>query len=52
LDRYIPGYIYFGDGVKQGYIKDDGSTESPPWSKNGLEITLEEGRGAVETRPF
>ncbi|CAG8750821.1 1881_t:CDS:2, partial [Acaulospora colombiana] len=34
--RYIPGYIFFGEGPTQGTGNIDGHYEKPPWTGNGL----------------
>lgn len=37
VDRYIPGYIFFGDGVTNGFVNDD-ETENKraTMARNGL----------------
>lgn len=52
MDRYIPGYVYFGGGVKQGYDENTDNNKRPPWNGMGLEILLEEGRGVVDCCTF
>ncbi|THH33038.1 hypothetical protein EUX98_g1142 [Antrodiella citrinella] len=52
IDRYIPGYVFFGDGVTNGMLLDDGSRKTPPWVANGLQIQIDENRDVVETRIF
>ncbi|KAF8484094.1 P-loop containing nucleoside triphosphate hydrolase protein, partial [Gautieria morchelliformis] len=48
VDRFIPGYIFFGHGVKQG-----ASVEArPPWVGNGLCVTIGEEREVLETELF
>jgi len=59
IDRYIPGYIFFGDGVMHGYgtkneeVRD--GTEKfgcPPWSGRGLRVTLDEKREVLDSQLF
>ncbi|THV05136.1 P-loop containing nucleoside triphosphate hydrolase protein [Dendrothele bispora CBS 962.96] len=33
VDRYIPGYVFFGDGISRGYVGES------PWPYNGDKIT-------------
>ncbi|OBZ69935.1 putative ATP-dependent kinase TDA10 [Grifola frondosa] len=40
VDRYIPGYVFFGDGVTQGTVNDEGEVELPPWVGRGLRIQI------------
>ncbi|KIY69474.1 P-loop containing nucleoside triphosphate hydrolase protein [Cylindrobasidium torrendii FP15055 ss-10] len=47
VDRYIPGYVFFGDGVSSGYQDRDGVWRSPPWEGKGLRISINEGRELV-----
>jgi len=52
IDRYIPGYVFFGDGVTRGMLLEDGSRKMPPWAGNGLQVQIDEKRNVVETRVF
>ncbi|KAI0687429.1 P-loop containing nucleoside triphosphate hydrolase protein [Cytidiella melzeri] len=47
VDRYIPGYVFFGDGVLNGGIDSNGRRQSPPWLGNGLCIEIGEDREVV-----
>jgi D-glycerate 3-kinase len=52
VDRYIPGYVFFGEGVRQGRKNADGTYELPSWTGNGLAITIGEERGVVGMTNF
>jgi len=59
IDRYIPGYIFFGDGVVRGYGTGKegirvGSEKfgRPPWSGRGLRVTLDEKREVLDSQLF
>ncbi|TCD60787.1 hypothetical protein EIP91_009516 [Steccherinum ochraceum] len=52
IDRYIPGYVFFGDGVTKGLLQEDGTRQQPPWAGNGLQIQIDEEREVVETHVF
>lgn len=53
IDRYIPGYVFFGDGVIEGYIEPSTGTHHPPrWLGNGLKVTINEGREMVSVEEF
>lgn len=47
VDRYIPGYVFFGDGVNNG-------TEGKPprWIGSGLVVTIGQDRELIETSKF
>lgn len=47
VDRYIPGYVFFGDGIICG-----GQDQSPPWLGNGLVIQIGEGRDILDVSSF
>lgn len=49
VDRYIPGYIFFGDGVTVGYTDGDGVHNAPPWVGKGIRISIDEHREVVAT---
>ncbi|KAK0195736.1 P-loop containing nucleoside triphosphate hydrolase protein [Armillaria mellea] len=51
VDRYIPGYVFFGEGVTEGFTDTDG-TCSPPWLGNGLRIIIDEKRQVADVQPF
>lgn len=51
IDRYIPGYVFFLNGVQDGYIGipiSDGTSlsnaQNPPWKDNGIRVFLNLGR--------
>ncbi|KAI0776290.1 P-loop containing nucleoside triphosphate hydrolase protein [Trametes elegans] len=52
VDRYIPGYVFFGDGVTQGYQNAPGTRILPPWVGHGLRIQIGEGREVVHVDSF
>ncbi|KAI0368973.1 P-loop containing nucleoside triphosphate hydrolase protein [Pilatotrama ljubarskyi] len=52
VDRYIPGYVFFGDGVVEGYEEAPGKKVTPPWSGHGLRIQIGETREVVEVSKF
>ncbi|KAK7691750.1 hypothetical protein QCA50_005151 [Cerrena zonata] len=52
IDRYIPGYVFFGDGVTQGELGEDGSRRPPPWIGKGLCIQIDENRDVVDVSKF
>ncbi|CAL1711373.1 unnamed protein product [Somion occarium] len=52
IDRYIPGYVFFGDGVTKGELQSDGSRHPPPWIGNGLCIQIDENRDIVDVSRF
>lgn len=52
VDRYIPGYIFFGEGPTQGSGNIDGHYEKPPWTGNGIRIVVDEERRPVRTDHF
>lgn len=48
VDRYIPGYVFFGEGVRRG-----GRVEGrPAWEGRGLGITIDQDRRVLETEHF
>ncbi|KAK0241457.1 P-loop containing nucleoside triphosphate hydrolase protein [Armillaria nabsnona] len=51
VDRYIPGYVFFGEGVTEGFTDTDG-TCLPPWLGNGLRIIIDEKRQVTDVQPF
>ncbi|KAH7927448.1 P-loop containing nucleoside triphosphate hydrolase protein [Leucogyrophana mollusca] len=60
VDRYIPGYVFFGDGVMQGSLvpglgaqnEEVQSGETPRWLGSGLFITIGENRELLEVSSF
>lgn len=52
VDRYIPGYVFFGDGVTQGGLDEHGTHQTPPWIGNGLCIQIGESREVVDVSTF
>ncbi|CDO68851.1 hypothetical protein BN946_scf185035.g4 [Trametes cinnabarina] len=52
VDRYIPGYVFFGDGVLEGYEEAPGKRRLPPWSGHGLQIQIGENREVVRVNRF
>ncbi|KAG8758297.1 hypothetical protein FRC14_000355 [Serendipita sp. 396] len=52
IDRYLPCYIFFGDGVKLGYISDDDPAGRPPWATRSLQINVDDDRVPVSTERF
>ncbi|EMD33145.1 hypothetical protein CERSUDRAFT_118208 [Gelatoporia subvermispora B] len=52
VDRYIPGYVFFGDGVLDGYIDENEERKSPPWRGHGLVIQIGENREVVKVDNF
>lgn len=52
VDRYIPGYVFFGDGVVHGGFDEHGQHKAPPWLGNGLCIQVGEHREVVHVSEF
>lgn len=54
VDRYIPGYVYFGDGVTKGLSGVEGTnTEGlPNWIGRGLSITIGGDRELLQISNF
>ena len=52
VDRYIPGYIFFGDTVENGYIDGHGQTVPPPWKGKALRILIGTEREVVGSVAF
>ncbi|KAF9653613.1 P-loop containing nucleoside triphosphate hydrolase protein [Thelephora ganbajun] len=40
VDRYIPGYVFFGDTIENGYADEHGQVVPPPWRGNALRILI------------
>lgn len=51
MDRYIPGYVFFGDGVRRGTADEEGG-ELPPWHGRGLAVDLDLERALLGTSQF
>ncbi|KAE9411595.1 P-loop containing nucleoside triphosphate hydrolase protein [Gymnopus androsaceus JB14] len=51
VDRYIPGYVFFGDGVFKGYDREDGSVV-PRWLGRSLRISIDKKREVVAVQKF
>ena len=47
VDRYIPGYVFFGDGVIDGFVDATGERRLPPWIGHGVQIEIDERREVV-----
>ncbi len=52
VDRYIPGYVFFGDGISEGGINENGQHQRPPWIGNGLSIQIGEDRKVLNVGNF
>ncbi|KAI0669676.1 P-loop containing nucleoside triphosphate hydrolase protein [Trametes maxima] len=52
VDRYIPGYVFFGDGVVTGYEEAPGKQTLPPWTGHGLRLQIGENREVVRVTNF
>ncbi|KAJ3776301.1 P-loop containing nucleoside triphosphate hydrolase protein [Lentinula raphanica] len=60
VDRYIPGYVFFGDGITQGYVEHSGvestgatrATALPRWLGKSLRICIDERREVVGVETF
>lgn len=59
MDRYIPGYIFFGDGIFRGYVgclgaekKDMTRFAAPRWLGRSLRIGVNEKREVVAVEEF
>ncbi|THH03388.1 hypothetical protein EW145_g6294 [Phellinidium pouzarii] len=44
IDRYIPGYLFFSDGIEHGYIDKSGFRHLPRWLGNGLKVLIDGNR--------
>ncbi|KAG7449667.1 P-loop containing nucleoside triphosphate hydrolase protein [Guyanagaster necrorhizus] len=51
VDRYIPGYVFFGQGVTEGFTDANGPC-LPPWLGNGLRVIVDEKRQVTEVQQF
>jgi hypothetical protein len=57
VDRYIPGYVFFADGVTRGFPLAEGDEASkvyqpPPWIGRGLRIVIGPVREVIEVEKF
>ncbi|KIJ65926.1 hypothetical protein HYDPIDRAFT_87458 [Hydnomerulius pinastri MD-312] len=52
VDRYIPGYVFFGDGVTRGSVDEAGRGKAPTWSGRGLVVTIGSERELLEISKF
>ncbi|EJT96729.1 P-loop containing nucleoside triphosphate hydrolase protein [Dacryopinax primogenitus] len=54
VDRYLPGYYYFSDGVAHGYDvpPDEGSQSQTAWAGRGLRVVIDRGRHVVRSETF
>ncbi|KZT05353.1 P-loop containing nucleoside triphosphate hydrolase protein [Laetiporus sulphureus 93-53] len=52
VDRYIPGYVFFGDGVTKGGLDAHLEWRQPRWLQHGLVIEIDENRHVVHTSSF
>ncbi|KAG9312122.1 hypothetical protein JVU11DRAFT_7410 [Chiua virens] len=53
VDRYIPGYVFFGDGIRKGAVGDhEEKVELPPWQGHGLVVELDLERKLQSTSQF
>jgi hypothetical protein len=51
VDRYIPGYVLFSDGVTKGSLTRD-DWKAPSWKGKGLRITVDENRDFIASDRF
>ncbi|KAI0753104.1 P-loop containing nucleoside triphosphate hydrolase protein [Daedaleopsis nitida] len=52
VDRYIPGYVFFGDGVTEGCEEASGRRKLPPWTGRALRVVIGESREFNATETF
>ncbi|EJD08061.1 P-loop containing nucleoside triphosphate hydrolase protein [Fomitiporia mediterranea MF3/22] len=52
VDRYIPGYVFFADGIEHGYVGASGVRHAPRWLGNGLKVAIDEERNLVSVDKF
>lgn len=52
VDRYIPGYLFFSNGVEKGYNTQSGvepvPEKYPPWRGRNLRVTIDENRAVTK----
>lgn len=56
VDRYIPGYVFFGDGVTRGYADPAQGSDTihtrPRWADKSLRLYLDENREVTNLERF
>ncbi|KAL5483184.1 hypothetical protein ACEPAI_8413 [Sanghuangporus weigelae] len=54
VDRYIPGYVFFSNGIEHGYVDPaSGTRRLPPWlGSGGLKISIDEERNLISADEF
>ncbi|KZO96172.1 P-loop containing nucleoside triphosphate hydrolase protein [Calocera viscosa TUFC12733] len=54
VDRYLPGYYYFSDGVAHGYDvpPQEGKQPTTPWAGSGLRVVIDRERNVVRAQTF
>lgn len=52
IDRYIPGYVFFSDGIESGHTDRSGLKQLPKWTGKGLKVSIDENRDLVSVDPF
>ncbi|TDL23020.1 P-loop containing nucleoside triphosphate hydrolase protein [Rickenella mellea] len=52
IDRYIPGYVFFSDGIESGHIDGGCVRNLPRWRKKGLRIVIGENRELRSVEAF
>ncbi|KAH9919382.1 P-loop containing nucleoside triphosphate hydrolase protein [Fomitopsis serialis] len=52
VDRYIPGYVFFGDGITEGGVDALGVQRRPPWLGRGLAVEINADREIVRSSTF
>ncbi|KIP04100.1 hypothetical protein PHLGIDRAFT_110071 [Phlebiopsis gigantea 11061_1 CR5-6] len=52
VDRYIPGYVFFGDGITKGGLDTAGNVVQPPWVGRGLCLQIGESREVLTVNKF
>ena len=52
VDRYIPGYVFFGDGVIEGYEDTAGHRKLPPWTGKAICVVIGKSREVLTAEVF
>ena len=52
VDRYIPGYVFFGDGPTGGFTDNSVKQTWCRWLGNSLRIVISETREVIEVQAF
>ncbi|KAH9942188.1 P-loop containing nucleoside triphosphate hydrolase protein [Epithele typhae] len=52
VDRYIPGYVLFNEGVVNGWVDNTGTQQTPPWIGRGLRVQIGGDRELLQTSAF